>query len=544
MTTPEKAVATTRGFRVNLDTLRRRFLVLLALSITLHLVLTPMASWVGFVSRLFPAEQAAPPPVEELDAIPIELLESDEQPEAAPEGEVPKLPEDDPIEMIEELLDAPEPVAQPASTPPAPTSKPEEKPEAEDEDTEREADAGTPPVAKEPEPEPVPPEETPAPLPPAAEDTQPQDAGVPQTEQPPQETDPSIGDPVALAGKASKMVESNAKLSLILYAEQIREHPVGQRIGKILPKLPQWRDFFGDASLDAVRDFDRFFMAGPSFYYSDQVVVVLQHNTKGDQVKQAIDRLVKRKGRWLEGTRVPAALAFADRAERLFVLPSEKLVMVVPPKLQKQALSATGLSIPRGKGEALVATVSKPSKSFWQLGLDIPESVHDAKIRISALSQGRVKIELSALEDSEEGAHATAHQLSRSINSMVDGLRGLSNALDWIGFGGMTRGAKLPRVNLRAKGVEIRGEVTLTEEQANFILDRVENQVVRQPVSAKPAQPQRTKASDSSATRKPGGAAPGKAQEKKPKRSKSPQTDNSTAAPKSNGTRPPSAGTD
>ena len=302
---------------------------------------------------------------------------------------------------------------------------------------------------------------------------------------------------------------------------------MGKRIGQLLPRLPQWRDFVADSKLDFVRDVDRFFMAGPSFYYSDQVVAVLQHDKKkGDEFTHVIDGLVKRNGKWLDGTRVPAALAYADRAERLFVVVSDDLIMVVPPKLQQQALSARGLGIPKGNGEAFVATISNPAKSLWQLNMNIPKSVHDLKFRITALAEGRVKIELTAFEDTEEHARATAYRLTRDINAALEGVRSLRRVLDWTGFGGLAKGADLPPIDLHSKGTRIWGEVIWSKDNADFVLDRIENQVIRQPRDV----PQATQKARGTSATKPGGKTAEKA---KPKQaSKTPKTNEPPRSPK------------
>ena len=88
-------------------------MLLLAASLFVHLVLTPAASWIGLLGALFPEEGRTPPPPEELDAIPIELLEPDEEPESAPTNDGTKLPEEDPIEVIDELIGPP--IAKPAA---------------------------------------------------------------------------------------------------------------------------------------------------------------------------------------------------------------------------------------------------------------------------------------------------------------------------------------------------------------------------------------------------------------------------------------------
>ena len=90
MPDPRNGVATGRGFRVSANTLRWRLATLIALSVALHL-LTPIASWVGFLGTLMLPAARPPPPPEELDAIPIDLLKPGPRLQATGHGEIAEL---------------------------------------------------------------------------------------------------------------------------------------------------------------------------------------------------------------------------------------------------------------------------------------------------------------------------------------------------------------------------------------------------------------------------------------------------------------------
>src|SRR5690606_20492466 len=108
-------------------------------------------------------------------------------------------------------------------------------------------------------------------------------------------------------------------VGLVVFMDRVREHPAGKRIAALLPRLPQWRDFLGEAKLDAVEDFERIHIVGPSFSNSSQVVAQLQYRTKTAAIRSAVDALVKRRGEWVSET--PAvARAHADRAMRSIIL--------------------------------------------------------------------------------------------------------------------------------------------------------------------------------------------------------------------------------
>lgn len=468
-------------------TLRRRLGWLLLLSLLLHTLLTPLAGWLGVFSLWFDQEEQAPPPLEELDAIPIDLFEdpADTKPADA-------LPEDDPVGLIEELVPDALPVA-PEQPKPKPVAKKPDQPKTDE--TEQVSDAGAP-EASATEAAPTPPVDTaPAvagePSASATAKETPVDAGVPPVAEAPKQ----IANPVALSGEAGELVKSNAKLGLTLYTDRIRNHPVGKRIAELLPNLPQWNDFFAGTKLNPIRDFDRFFVAGPSFYHTQEVVVALQYNTKAEPIRAAIDQLVKRRGRWLESTPIPMALAEADRAERLFLMPAGRLVLVVPPRLQKQAVKMkVGIPDPIGP-EALVASMREPRAALARLGLQIPETTRDALLRITPLENGQILIELTAQEESPEAAKRTAQTVAQAVNSFVELVSSASSLLSQFGFGGLKGGVTFPKITLEAHGKEIRGRQILSQAHADFILDRVERQLALRSKAPAPrvAPPPKTK---------------------------------------------------
>lgn len=444
----------------------RKLAWFVAISVVLHLVLTPVAGWLGLAALLFDRSTASSsePPLEQLDAIPIELFEP-----AAPESEAPALPEEDPVALIDEWVEQPPP------PPPASTRRPRPNEEAKKE----KKPGATPPVdagAPENRAQVAERGSNPASKSRAAADLQP-DAGRKVEAQRPKRR--RIENPVSLAGKAGDITKSNASVGLILYADRVRHHRVGKRIGQMLPQLPQWDDFFEGGQLNPVRDFDRLFMAGPSFYHSSELVIALTYNTEQRAVRQAIDRLVRREGRWLKEAPMPAAIARADRAERLITMPGPKTVMVVPPRLRDQAFRSRGLSIPDPKGpEALVAFTVQPSKALARFGLNIPKSVAQASLRLTPLPNGGALIEVSADDASPEQARATAAAVERDLNGVIELISGVSNVLSRFGFGALTQGARLPKIELQPRGKQIWGQVRLDSQQVNFILDRIERQLL------------------------------------------------------------------
>lgn len=476
--------------RVNSDT-RTAFQWLLGLSLLLHLVFTPLAGLIGFLEAWLDRPTATDDgPVEQLRELPIELLEDEPLAQAEPGA----LPEDDPVREIEQLVELP--IAEATPTPtvdvpqPKPTPKPTAKPTPEPNPPSPDAGVPEPPPAATGPVAAGPSTPTTSGLPPL----QPQAAPSPGASSGPSGApvasrdvalDPSPGvaspidDPVALAGKGAKIIEKQTSVGLVLYMDRVRTHPLGKRVGAILPQLPQWDEFFGASAVNPVQDFDRMFLLGPSFSDSSGLVMAIEYNIPQDQVRGAVNRLVKQRGSWATGSKVPTAFTYADRAERVVLFPAPKVVVIVPPHLREQAQTQGVVGVPKAKGpEAMVAFTVNPAKALRRFGLELPTSLQSAKIRITPLPSGEVLLELEAQDETDEHARRNATQLTQQINAMADLASGVGNLLGRFGFGGAAV-LDMPRVTLKAQGKVIRGRQVLTSAQVGFILGEVEKQLSR-----------------------------------------------------------------
>src|SRR6188768_370705 len=186
---------------------KRLFLQMLAASLVMHVAFTlspALLALIGLLPALRPSDDAALIEIE-LTAIPVAA--------PAPQPERPKQAQSEP--------------AQPpgASAPEPPTQSPAEP-----------ALAPTPRAKPQPAPAPEPVEAA---------------------------TDELYADPMALAGKVARVADSNANVRLFIFADVIRNHPLGPRVGALLKRTPQWNDFFGTTDIDPIRDVDRVLIAGP-----------------------------------------------------------------------------------------------------------------------------------------------------------------------------------------------------------------------------------------------------------------------------------------
>jgi hypothetical protein len=388
-------------------------------SVVLHVPFTPLVGVFGLVGWFInrdPEIPAGPP----ITAIPIDILEeAPEAPEAPP-------PPPEPVAV-------PAPV--PAPPPPATAEAPKPPPKRESPASSASAVASAPPPPK------------------------------PSAEAP---TGAPIADPVAMSGGAKKVVDPNANVRLLVDAEKVRSHRLGPRIGSLLSRIHQWRDFMGPAGLDPVRDIDRILIAGPQLRRSGDVVAVIQHHLGKERMRAAIDGLVARdtaNGAWLDAP-IPVARANADRADRYFVLPSERIVVVTP----KSALEAAkalgaGLKLRALPGsQVAIAYLATPHRAFIGLPLRIPESISSARAVASPTETG-LRIEIDAEDASPEQAREDAIILEREIKTVARPNLGIVGQML-----GIQMKSLVDKVEFRAEGKRIVGQIILTNEQIESLL--------------------------------------------------------------------------
>jgi len=280
---------------------------------------------------------------------------------------------------------------------------------------------------------------------------------------------------MALAGKAASVADPNANVKLLVMNDRIRGLPLAPRIGKILAGLPQWRSFFGPTGLDPIQDIERIYVAGPQFRASADVVAVLEYRVETKVMRSALDALVNRepKGEWYGGP-VPAARARADRADRVFVLPKGRLLMMVPPHLKDDAVAkAPGLSLPRAGGPAaVVAFVATPWRALLGLRspVEIPRSIRSVSLSVIPTDDGGAVVEIDATDESPEHAADHAGLLTRAINAVTQ--QNLGSVGSFL-FGSQTLSLVDP-VTLRADGAHVRGTAKVTPRQLSRLLGLVE----------------------------------------------------------------------
>ena len=431
------------------DTGNGRFAKLLVVSLLLHVPLTPWAALAGLLSLWSPPDDSVDSPA--ITGIPIDLIEEQAPPVSAPEqpAAAPDAPSDgEPV--------AARPVKRPIPSKIADAGAPDAEAadaalDASDSDAGRAIeDAGS--IAKHGD---------------AGSEA---DAGLASDAGLVADAGPApLGDPTLVAG-VKRVADSNANVRITLYTDKIRSNPLGARVGPLLGSLYQWRDFFGPAGIDPIRDIDQIYIVGPQLRDSSNVVAILKHHLPRARIRAAIDKLVvadKQGGEWLDAG-VPVASAHADGAERRFVLANSETVVVTPPSAYAATVAAgKQLHLLPSKGpEAAMIYIATPSRAFMGLPVKVPESIKWARVRITPSADGGASAEIEAEDESVASAAEDAAYLTRTANAL--------SQLN-LGFLGSLLGQQSHRfiehIAFSPDGKLIRGTAIVTADQLSSALD-------------------------------------------------------------------------
>ena len=455
-------------WRGQADTQDRRLRWLVLASAVLHAPFSPLIGLLGLVGWLG-AKDPAQVPFDPLTAIPVDLFEGED-----PGPPAPAPPVAPGVEGVTEALAPPKPKPKPK-----PTALDAGVPDAESPDAEP-PDAGAPDAA---------PSDAGATFADAAGDSATSDAGIASA-------DGGAPNPMAaLTGETKKVIDQDANVRLVIYPEKIRNHPLAPRIGQLLASVYQWRDFFGPAKLDPIRDVDRIMIVGPELRDSSKVAAIIQHNVGQARMREALDAIVRadpEHGEWLDAG-IPAATAYADRAPRVLAMPSPNIVVVVPPNLKDAVLALKRPRIAKSTGPEVVwAYAVTPWRAARAIRLELPHSIAWAKVWVIPSEGGGAVVEAEAEDESPESAARHAQELDGQIKDALS----LAASVSLLGqlFLNTKPTRWVEHVELSAEGTKIHGTATLTEEQIENLFQQVQGSLVERRLVPSRVVPSRTDA--------------------------------------------------
>lgn len=431
---------------VTLDRLKTPILAqLIAVVLAVGLHTTPLIPGLaGFIGRLF--ERPA-----RLDRSDAEVsIDLDLDDETDPEKKDATKPDDTPP---------------PIAAPPPPDDKPEPGPE---------------PFVVPPPPKPTVPDVKP---------TAPPAPTPPPTAPPPKvDATPKYVPEIQEVGIAANPSGNPNNVIIILVGKTLRDHPVGTKMGAMLPSIGQWRDFFDGTGIDAVKDVDLMVLQGPQLKVSDRVDTVLVFAKPMDEVEKSVKKIVERLGgTWLEGTALPAATAKADNHDRLFILDRAKKALYIthPPaptgkdekwddaklleeekaKIKKFADLPAPTTTPPFAIKMMVTDPGKFGRAPV-LGQFIPTTMKRLTFQVDALTEGRAKLHIE-LWDKDE---ATAKSNLDDINSKWGQIQ----------LAALLKGLDIPNAAFKAEGSLVRADFDVDKDFLDTIAELGQEQITKE----------------------------------------------------------------
>lgn len=194
-------------------------------------------------------------------------------------------------------------------------------------------------------------------------------------------------DPASMFGMTKAVNTGTQNVVLGVNVAVIRKHPVGARMGPILQAIPQWKDFLKGAQspVDPIRDTDWILIYGPSLIHTEKDAVLVRYNVSDQAVDLTIAAIAQsydKGGPFDAGVPgVKASLGHADNAQRVFLRPQSKLLVIVPPSHAHEAAVTYKAQSPRGPSaaEAMRLIVRNPANQVSIPGLKFSESLKEIR---------------------------------------------------------------------------------------------------------------------------------------------------------------------
>jgi hypothetical protein len=191
-------------------------------------------------------------------------------------------------------------------------------------------------------------------------------------------------DPNSLLGAAASVSAGPNNITIMVNFVELRKHPEGANLGRVLAGIPQWRTFMsnaqGSAMLDPMRDCDWMIIMGPSLLDTQNDAVFLHYSVPDATVDKVIDTVSKTYPKGgpvnLGVPGVKGWKGFADKGERVFIRPRPHIAVVVPSS-KAQAFARVLVSNPVTPhvraGEAFSLRALRPGGSINVIPQDISE---------------------------------------------------------------------------------------------------------------------------------------------------------------------------
>lgn len=437
--------------------LQRRWVLSVALAVTMHLPLTPAGSFFRLARTLIfpdktpPQEQASKPPEQDL-SLPFEMVE---MPEAQNDGE-------NAVEL---------PLTQGGGimgTPPAPTPKKlAEKAELEKIEAEKKAEKKAEKSAeKKAESKPSRSEAGATAKLSSADGTADGD-----------EEAAGDGDalaitkkgPTGLRGKTKEQTIGKPDASLVMWFEPWRQSPTKGSLEALFACNALWKPFLSEG-LAPLENLEGVMMSSSNVSDAAAATYAVKYNVERSKVDAAIESLLRKSGtfgRRLDKEAVQLSLwgryvvAFPHPRDMLFFAPTkgwEDIYTVKDP-----------LSLPPSRGRAMTFTLENPATAMRTIGAKVPSRLKELRIDVNANVDTTIDITIDFEDVDEAAAKSDAAEVTTSVGQFIfDTIQAAKIA----GMAARVEGEeiKAPSLSFSASGSHLSDTLKLPAAQASTLM--------------------------------------------------------------------------
>jgi hypothetical protein len=298
---------------------------------------------------------------------------------------------------------------------------------------------------------------------------------------------------LGVTGEMTKSVEGKSNVTFTVWFSTMRDYPSADSLRPMLSC-----GFLGAAfqrsGVDPIRDLDGALFAGQKLNDPAKYVVAIHHHMPKEQVHDAVDKLVRPKGAWIE----PDVAKFhAAKATRVVFPHGSSLLFITPETGWQQVRGIKKpLGIPQGRGRVLSLNLLKPSIPFKKFGLRLPDSIAEMRLDLFLSVTGTAELQLHFEDRDEPSAARHAPEIHARLKDFLWQLQSVSDLTGLLGSSqGQGSGSlAIPEVPMMADGKAIVGQATLSEEQTKQLVEKMSSLMCAKPkpqgsASAAPSAP-------------------------------------------------------
>jgi hypothetical protein len=208
------------------------------------------------------------------------------------------------------------------------------------------------------------------------------------------------------------------KVSMLVYAERTRGHPVAERIAA----LELWGPVLEGTGIDPKKDLARAFVTAPSVRAEREAVAVLEHTLSAEKLSAGLDALRARSdppAEDLQGLGLPAMKVTIQGHTRVIATVEPSFLVVLPEAKAAEArrfAGTGGFPDPTGQ-EAAIATAIEPSRTLKAANTPrVPETIRSLEAKITLAKDGGADVALDGASASPEQAQADAQELTEAVD--------------------------------------------------------------------------------------------------------------------------------